>query len=178
MARISGYFLLGFCFVLLQTTIFPRILPFNYKPDLLLILIIYLGLNERYVQGGLLAYALGSLQDVFAGHFPGLFGLVQLVTFLSVRGAMNRLNTESSLLLLVLVFAGTFVQGGLVIFSVGYFADVATLWPVVLRRIVPQALLNLGTALLLMQAVFLLQNRVPRRWRVPGLQKVRSRHEL
>ncbi|MFA5517601.1 MAG: rod shape-determining protein MreD, partial [Desulfuromonadales bacterium] len=75
MTRIFLYFLCGFIFVLAQTALIPQILPFALKPDLLLILIVYLGLNEKYVRGGALAYTLGMFEDVFAGHYLGLYGL-------------------------------------------------------------------------------------------------------
>ncbi len=153
MTRIFAYFLLGFIFVLVQTSLFARCLPMFLKPDLLLILVIYLGLNEKYVRGGLLAYLLGCLEDVFAGHYLGLYGFALLVTFFAVRGLAGRLNTESSLLLLSMVFGGTILQSVLLFFSLGFFADTGPLSVIFFGRLLPQILLNLAAALLLLQLV-------------------------
>ena len=78
MNRLMVYFGCGLVFLLLQATVIPWLLPSYLKPDLLLILLIYLGLNENFRSGALLAYLLGCLLDVFAGHYFGLNGFVFL----------------------------------------------------------------------------------------------------
>jgi len=173
--RTFAYFLIGFIFLVLQTTLLPAIVPLHLKPDLLLILVVYLGLNEGYVRGGALSYLLGCLQDVFAAGYPGLFGLALLGTFLAVRGAAARLNTESSALLLLLVSAGTLLQAALLLFALGFFAEAGALWIIILRGILPQLLLNLLAASLLLKTVTWLQRRFAPRFRVPGLPRV-GRH--
>jgi rod shape-determining protein MreD len=175
MTRTFIYFLLGFIFLVLQTTLLPAMLPLHFKPDLLLILVVYLGLNEGYVRGGALSYLLGCLQDVFAAGYLGLYGLALLCTFLAVRGAAARLNTESSVLLLLLVSAGTLLQAALVLFALGFFAEAGALWMIILKGILPQLLLNLLAAYLLLKAATWLQRRFAPRFRVPGLRGV-GRH--
>jgi rod shape-determining protein MreD len=161
--RISVYILLGLCFILLQVSVFPRILPFHLKPDLLLILVIYLGLSEDYLRGGLLSYFLGCLQDVFAGIYPGLYGFAMLLIFMIVRGAAGRLNSESSVLLLLMVFLGTFLEGALILFSLGFFADVSLPWSTIPARMMLQVLLNLAVALLVLKWIpFLHRHLAPR----------------
>jgi rod shape-determining protein MreD len=171
MRRTFVYFLLGFVFLVLQTTLLPAMLPLHFKPDLLLILVVYLGLHEGYVRGGALSYLLGCLQDVFAAGYPGLHGLALLCTFLAVRGASARLNTESSTLLLLLVSAGTLLQATLLLFALGFFAEAGALWVIILKGILPQLLLNLLAAALLLKAAAWLQRRFARRFRVPGLRR-------
>ena len=78
MSRLLIYFGCGLLFLLLQSTVIPWLLPAYLKPDLLLILLIYLGLNENFRSGAFLAYLLGCLLDVFAGHYLGLYGFVFL----------------------------------------------------------------------------------------------------
>ncbi|HXV20939.1 MAG TPA: rod shape-determining protein MreD [Desulfuromonadales bacterium] len=175
MTRTLVYFPLGFIFLVLQTTLLPPMLPLHFKPDLLLILVVYLGLNEGYVRGGALSYLLGCLQDVFAAGYPGLHGLALLCTFLAVRGAAARLNTESPVLLLLLVSAGTLLQAALVLFALGFFAEAGALWMIILKGILPQLLLNLLAACLLLRAAAWLQRRFAPRSRVPGLRGV-GRH--
>jgi rod shape-determining protein MreD len=177
MRRISVYFLLGFGFILLQTALFPKILPFYLKPDLLLILIVYLGLNEGHLGGGILSYSLGYLQDVFAGSCPGLYGFAFLVTFLAVRGAADRFNTESSILLQFMVFCGTLLEGGVLIFFLVFFADAAPAWSIILSHLLPQALFNLAAAFLLLKGVIRMQKSFGPRFRLPGLQQLDNHYE-
>lgn len=177
MRRVLVYFLVGFVFILLQTSLFPRLLPFALKPDLLLILAVYLGLNEGAVRGGSLAYVLGCLQDVFAGQYLGLYGMALLAVFLTVRGAAGRLNTESSLLLLFLVFCGTFLEGGILFFSLGFFADAGPLLSMFLFHLIPQSLLNLAAAIVLLLVMSGLQRHVSPRVEIPGMRRLNNRYE-
>jgi len=176
MTRIAVYFLIGYFFILVQTVLLPHLLPFQIKADLLLILVIYLGLNEHYLGGALLCYALGSLFDVFAGSQPGLFGIALMTTFLVVRTVVGRLNTESSVLLLLMVFCGTLFEGVLIVFLLGTFADTGPMGFMVLGGLLPQALLNLAVAFVLLRCLVRLQRRFFPRSLIPGLQHLGSRH--
>ncbi len=176
MNRIIGYFLCGFIFVLAQTTLFPQVLPFFLKPDLLLILIVYLGLNEKYVRGGLLAYTFGLLQDVFTGDYFGLYGFVLLGTFLIVRGVAERLNPESPLLLLFTIGGGTLLHSGLIFFSLGFFTENGPPASVFFWSLLPQILLNLAATLLLLQMLPRLQKQLAPRWPIPGLPRLKNHH--
>lgn len=177
MTRVLAYFLLGFFFILLQTALFSRLLPFALKPDLLLVLTVFLGLNEGYVRGGGLSYLLGCLQDVFAGHYLGLYGMAALAVFLTVRGAAGRLNTESPLLLLFLVFCGTFLEGAILFFSLGFFADASSLLPLFLKHLVPQSLLNLAAAIVLLLAASRVQRHLAPKVEIPGVRRLYNRYE-
>ena len=176
MTRIVVYFLAGYLFMLLQAGLLPHLLPFGFTPDLVLILIVYLGLNEDYLRGSFLAYLLGCLQDVFAGTGLGLYGMALLATFLAVRGVVKRFNAESSLLLLFMVVCGTLLEGAVLI-GLGFFADINQLWLVILPRLAPQVLLNLVFAWLLLKLVTGLQRRLSPRRGIPGLQRLDRRYE-
>ncbi len=177
MIRIVVYFLLGYFFTLLQTTVFPYIMPIGLRPDLLLVLCVYLGLHESYLRGGIISFLLGILLDVFSGNYPGLYGLALLMTFFIVRGAASRFNIESPLLLLFLVGGGTLVESGIIMFSLGYFAEAGALWTIVLPGLLGQTLLNLGFALVFLLTVSGLQRRHARALGIPGLNRLGVRHE-
>jgi rod shape-determining protein MreD len=177
MTRIFVYLLLGISFLVMQTALFPRILPSDLKPDLLLILTIYIGLNEKALRGGILVYTLGCFLDALSGNYPGLYGMVLLVIFLTVRSVVGCLNAESSILLLFMVGCGTLLEAALLIFPLGFFADAGALWSIVLPRLMPQALLNMAAAFLLLKGVTRLQKKFKPRAGIPGLSRLDSRYE-
>ena len=177
MIRILIYFFIGFGFTLLQTSLLPRLPFLQVRPDLLLILVVYLGFNERHLRGAVLCYLLGSFFDAFAGNSPGLYGTVLVGTFLAVRLIADHLNTESSLLLLFMVFCGTLIEGLLLVFLLGTFDEAGSLLGVVLGRLPLQALVNTAIALVLLKSLLWLQRWWFPRRRIPGLQKLDTRYE-
>jgi rod shape-determining protein MreD len=176
MTRIVAYFSVGCFLMLLQSACLPRLIPFHFTPDLLLVLIVYLGLNEDYLRGSVLAYLLGCLMDAFAGFYLGLHGMALLATFLLVRSAAGRLNTESSILLLLMVCCGTLVHGT-VVAALGFLAEAGQLWLQILTRLFPQLLLNLAAAWVVLKIVVGLQRRLAPRREIPGLKRLDSRYE-
>lgn len=133
----------------LQTVLLPPLFPGGVKPDLMLLLAIWIGLREAPWRGGALVYALGWLYDSYAGTYPGLHGFVLLVIFLIVCGMATRLNTESLPLLWYLVGGGTLLQAGLTVFALEFFTSAADFWLVMLRYLPLQLLANLLAAYLL-----------------------------
>ena len=149
MMRILVYALLAGLALLLQTVLLPPFFPNGVKPDLILLLTIWIGLREPPWRGGMGVYALGWLYDAYAGTFPGLHGFVLLTVFLIVCGMATRLNTESLPLLWCLVGGGTLLQAALTVFAIGFFADAEQFWVVMLRCLPAQLLLNLAAGYLL-----------------------------
>ena len=163
--------------VILQTVLLPVVLQGYYKPDLLLILVIYLGLHEEPRRGGLLAYFLGCCYDGIAGSFPGLNGFVLLGIFLAVRAIVTRVNTESSPLLLMLVIVGTLLQSALVAFALDFFSQATRIWPQMAWQLPVQLLLNFIAAFVLLRLTVWLQRTFMPRKALPGLRKLDSRYE-
>ncbi len=177
MTRILIYFSLATLFLVLQVTLFPSLSAGYVKPELLLILVVYLSLHEGFAVGSALAYGLGLLQDVYAGSDLGLYGLAFLATFLAGRSLAARLNTESTLLLLLMVAAGSLLQGLVLVFALGILADSGIAWLVVLRQLPLQTLFNLAGAVVLLMATLWLQCRFAPRLHLPGLQHLEPRRE-
>jgi rod shape-determining protein MreD len=148
--------LCGLLFMLLQTTIFPHFLPPEMRPNLLLILVIYLGLSDSFLRAAFLTLLLGALQDVFCGTTLGLYATVQLAVFLLIRLGSDRLNVESRMLLLGLITTGTVLQTVLLGLLLTTFAEAgAVLW-ILLPALPTQILANLVAGWLLL--VFLLKS--------------------
>ncbi len=177
MNRSVVYLALAGVAVIVQTVFLPQLLPSGAKPDLLLILVVYMGLHEGPWRGGLLVYLMGWAFDGVAGAFPGLHGFVLLTIFLAVRGIVTRVNTESSPLLLLLVAAGTVLQVTLTTFALDFFSQTAGVWPQMVWQLPLQLLLNTVAALILLRLSVRLQRTFMPRRKLPGLRKLDSRYE-
>ena len=173
--RIAFYALFGLAGLIIQTAVFPRIIPVQFKPDLILILIVYLAISEKYGSGGLFAFCIGLLYDVFAGSAFGMYGMILLLVFFSVRSTIDYFNAENPFLLLFLVACGTVLQAGLLIL-LGALAEAGALWQIVLQHFPGQLLANTVAAALLILAITYLQKRFPRLV-VPGMQRLDERYE-
>jgi len=143
------YLVLLLAALILQTVFLPPFFPVGMKPDLVLLLTIWLGLRESPWRGGALVYLFGCIYDLHAGTYPGLHGFVLLPIFLLVCGMSTRLNTESLPLLWCLVAGGTLLQAALTVFALEFFADVARFWALVLDVLPGQLALNLAAGWLL-----------------------------
>ena len=175
MMRILSYALFGLCGLLAQTAVFPRIFPSHFKPDLVLVMIVYIGVSEKYGSGGLFSFCIGLLYDVFAGSAFGMHGMIFLLVFFSVRGTIDYFNAESPFLLLFLVACGTLLQAGLLIL-LGAMAEAGALWQIVTQHFPVQLMLNVLSAALLMLLVTYLQKRFPRLV-IPGMQRLDERYD-
>jgi len=171
MKRTFGYFLLGFLFVLIQTSLWPHLLPLTTRPDLIMVLVVYLGLSESHLHGGILAFLLGACLDAMAGSHQGLHGLTLLLLFYCIRFATDHLNTESSRLVLLMVGVGTLIYAGLQILFAS-FADAGAIWLQIVRVIVPQTLLNMFSAWLLLKLAPHLFRRLAPRSDLPTLRRM------
>ena len=149
MMRVLGYLLLAGLALLLQTVLLPPFFPGGTKPDLILLLAIWIALREPAWHGGALVYVLGWIYDAYAGTFPGLHGFVLLTVFLTIAGMATRLNTESLPLVWCLVGGGTLLQGALTVFAIEFFADTRQFWVALLRALPSQLVLNLAAAYVL-----------------------------
>ena len=177
MSRTFIYLAMAGIAVALQTVVFPVLLQGYYKPDLLLILVVYLGLHEESRRGGMLVYLLGWAYDGVAGGFPGLNGFVLLGVFLAVRAIVSRVNTESSPLLLLLVIAGSVLQFVLMAFALDFFSQTSQIWSQMAWQLPIQLLFNFIAALVLLRLSLWLQRTFMPRKALPGLRKLDSRYE-
>lgn len=177
MIRFLAYLSLAWVAVLLQAVLLPPFSPGGIKPDLLLLLVIWLGLREKPWTGGALVYALGWFYDGFAGVYPGLHGFVLLAIFLLICGMATRLNTESLPLLWCLVGGATLLQAALIVFALEFFTVANQFWVVMLACLPLQLGLNLATGYLLRAAFLRLRPAAERLTVFPPLQRLTRRHE-
>lgn len=81
-----------------------------FKPDLLLIVMVYLALRGSFELGIPLAWLLGLLKDVFSGLYLGLNAFSFLLVFLVIKSVADRLYAESGFLFVVTVVVATLVS--------------------------------------------------------------------
>ncbi len=77
--------LIAYFLTLFQSAVISEILPNFVKPDLMLILITYLGISPLLVTGALLVFFCALLQETFSGSPHGLFLFVYLSIFFFIK---------------------------------------------------------------------------------------------
>ena len=93
--------------VVLQTSVLPVHVAGPFKPDLLLVAMVYLALRSPVVSGAFLAWTLGLIKDVFSGIYLGLNAFSFLIIFLVIKSISDLLYAESGELFVVTVSAAT-----------------------------------------------------------------------
>lgn len=93
--------------VVLQAAVLPVFFATPFKPDLLLIIMVYLALHGPFESGAPLAWLLGLFKDVFSGLYLGLNSFTYLIMFIVIKGIANRVYAESNLLFVCAVAAAT-----------------------------------------------------------------------
>jgi|SRR6185369_8525458 len=93
--------------VVVETSVLPIHMASSFKPDLLLIAMVYLALRGSIESSALLAWLLGLVKDVFSGLYLGLNAFTFLFIFLVIKSISDLLYAESSELFVVTVSAAT-----------------------------------------------------------------------
>lgn len=173
MIRVLALLTCALFFLVSQTTLLPALLPHYFKPELLLILVVYLCLTENLLRGALLAWAVGFLLDSCGGIYFGMHATIYLSLFIVGRSSVQALNIESPLLLLFMVFCASLLQSGLLMLF-GIFADLQQMTPLLLQRATFQGSINVLAAFLLLTLITVLQKRFAPRLVIPGFAHLRD----
>ncbi len=175
----KGFFLFLFCgifFALLQSGVLPLFFAPDWRPNLILILILYLGLSENLFRALVAGLLLGAIQDSFCGPSLGLYISVYLIVVLATRLVSEQLNIESPPLLMLLIAGGTLLQNLLVGFYLTVFAEAAPVLHVLIPAIPKQLLANMIAAALLLIVLLRLQRLFSYRPGLAGLVYQSKRH--
>ena len=100
-------FLIVLAFVLLQVSALPVYFMSSFKPDLLLIIIVFLGLRGSLETGAPLACVLGLIKDSFSGLYLGLNVFSFLLIFFAIKSTSDRLYVDSPGLFVLAVCTGS-----------------------------------------------------------------------
>lgn len=96
--------------MIIQMSLLPVFVRPPFKPDLLLIIMVFVALRESFEVGAPMAWLLGMLNDVCSGLYLGLNAATFLFLFFIIKGVSDRLYTESTILF-VLTVAGVSMAG-------------------------------------------------------------------
>lgn len=103
--------LLLFCLVLLSIAIQVSLLPVfilpPFKPDLLLVIMVFIALRSSFETGAPLAWLLGIINDIFSGLYLGLNAAAFLISFLIIKSISDRLYADSAILFVLTVIGVT-----------------------------------------------------------------------
>lgn len=123
-------------------TLLPRYLLDPFQPNLIIILVVYLGLKAPHRLAGLAAFALGLLQDSFSGMYLGLHAFSYLCIYLLLSELADRLYTDNRLLFVLVVFLATLFSAALNLLMLAVFSVSQGVYASLLPALIPQALVN------------------------------------
>lgn len=138
--------------VLLQTSVLPQYLSTPYKPDLLLILMVFLALRAPVSTSFPAAYALGLLKDCVSGLYLGLNAFSFLIVYLVLKAVSDRLYVQNSLLLVLTVSLSTLATMLINAVLLSIFSEASGIISSLVTVLVPHLLMNAFVASLV--AVF------------------------
>ena len=96
--------------MVIQVSLLPVFVRPPFKPDLLLVIMVFISLRLSFEVGAPLAWLLGMLNDVFSGLYLGLNAATFLVSFIVIKSMSDRLYADSAILF-VLAVAGVTLAG-------------------------------------------------------------------
>ena len=137
--KIAGWVLAA---LLLQMTVLPRYLQDPFQPNLIIILVVYLGLKLPHRLAGLAAFSLGIVQDSFSGIYLGLHAFSYLCLYTLLSEVSDRLYTDNRALLVLVVFLATIVCALLNLLMLVIFSVSRGVYASLLPALIPQALVN------------------------------------
>ncbi|MBU0730376.1 MAG: rod shape-determining protein MreD [Proteobacteria bacterium] len=94
--RITGFLIIGALLLVIQTSILPLLPEWIGRPDLLFILVVFIGTSMETFRGTVLVLLFGLLMDIFSGLFLGLYPLLYLILFFVIKGVSRHILIEDS----------------------------------------------------------------------------------
>ena len=141
MRRIAFPLFLGVIFLTLQATLLTSLPIQRIRPDLVLILTLYLGLFYPPISGGILAVFMGFLMDLFSGNSFGLYTLSRPLIFYVAQFFKGRFYLESFTSQFLFVFIFGLVEGLLILILLNVLNPdpIGHLYPLLFTFLLPQS---------------------------------------
>jgi len=141
MRRIILPLFLGIFFISLQTTLFTPFSIQRVRPDIVLILTLYLGFSYPVISGGFLAFFLGYLMDLFSGNPFGLYTFSRVFIFCVIHFFKDRFYLEGILSQFLFAFSFALIEGFLILILLNTFNPNSSgqLFPLLFTVLLPQS---------------------------------------
>jgi rod shape-determining protein MreD len=146
MKRVLLLLVAGFSAILLQATVFSYLPWTDLKPDLLLIVVLYVGFFLAPTEGGVLAFLLGYLADLFSASVMGLFTFTRVVAWFVAKLASGVLHVKSVAAQTIFVAAYTVLDALVLVGALRFFGGPDYPAPDLDARVWFQVLLNTAAA--------------------------------
>jgi rod shape-determining protein MreD len=131
-----------FLSLVVQTTALSKIPHQLAKPDLLLILAVYLGLYSSPLAGAILAFLSGYMMDIFSGSIFGVQTFAKTAIFFLTILIKDRFYVESPLFQAGTIFSFSIIQGFIIISILWMVSPIENLLHPFLLFIIPQSLIT------------------------------------
>ncbi len=115
MKRIGFLLFFGIFFLTLQSTLLMSLPIQRIRPDIVLVFIFYLGLAYPPISGGLFAFFLGYLMDLFSGNTFGLYTFSRPLIFFVAHFFRNRFYLEGFPFKFLFIFSFALLEGLLIL---------------------------------------------------------------
>jgi rod shape-determining protein MreD len=115
MKRFVPLLLAGILLLILQTTWVPFFPIQRIRPDLLLIFTLYLAFLFPPFLGGILAFFLGYLMDLFSGNTLGFYTFSRTLVFFATQFLKERFYLEGFSFQFLFAFIFNILEGGLLL---------------------------------------------------------------
>jgi rod shape-determining protein MreD len=104
------FFFIVVAALVIQVSLLPVFILPPFKPDLLLVIMVFVALRTSFETGALLAWLLGLLNDICSGLYLGLNAASFLILFLLIKSVSDRLYADSAILFILTVVGVTLVE--------------------------------------------------------------------
>ena len=124
-----------------QVTILPIMLPYYFKPDLLLLFLVYISLHEDSENILFLAVFLGLIKDVTSGLYFGMNTLSYIMVYMAIKLFASKIYSQGYYAFITVVALSTFANLTVNLFLL-LFTDVASSIYIFMKTILSQVLIN------------------------------------
>jgi len=142
MKRFIFLLLTGVLLMTLQTTLLASLPIRRFRPDLVLIFMLYLGFSFSNVSGGLLAFFLGFLMDLLSGNTYGLYTFTRPLIFFMAQLARGRFYWQGFSSQFLFVFVFSLLEGFFILLILSGVSPMPlhNLYPSIWTHLLPQSL--------------------------------------
>lgn len=128
--------------IVIQVALLPVFIRPSFKPDLLLVIMVFIALRESFEVGAPLAWLLGMLNDVCSGLYLGLDAVTFLILFLVIKSVSDRLYSDSAILFVLTVTSVSLAGSVLNLLFMLMFTETPGIFYSMLSDIFPRLLVN------------------------------------